>query len=73
MVLERRMHISTQLFLTLTIGIREQERKAGQVMEGRLRVLESLRSNMADEAWRWYEENRSRFQHPVYVPILHVS
>ncbi|VDN30926.1 unnamed protein product [Cylicostephanus goldi] len=33
--------------------LRERERLIGQAMEGRLRVLENLRSNMADEAWRW--------------------
>ncbi|VDM71509.1 unnamed protein product [Strongylus vulgaris] len=42
-------------------------------MDKRLRALENLRCNMADEAWRWYQENRDRFSHPVYVPILHMT
>ncbi|EYC16688.1 hypothetical protein Y032_0033g2787 [Ancylostoma ceylanicum] len=53
--------------------VREEERRIGQAMEGRLRVLEGLRCNMADEAWRWYEENREKFRHPVYVPVLHMT
>ncbi|PIO57577.1 hypothetical protein TELCIR_21006, partial [Teladorsagia circumcincta] len=53
--------------------LRDEEKRVEQVMEGRVRVLENMRCNMADEAWRWYQANRDRFQHPVYVPILHMT
>ncbi|VDO25562.1 unnamed protein product [Heligmosomoides polygyrus] len=54
-------------------SIREEEKRLDRVMENRVRVLEGLRSNMADEAWRWYEANRNKFRHPVHVPILHMT
>ncbi|XGW08461.1 hypothetical protein V3C99_011077 [Haemonchus contortus] len=53
--------------------LRDEARRIDQVMEGRVRILENLRSNMADEAWRWYQANRDKFRHPVYVPILHMT
>ncbi|KAJ1374002.1 hypothetical protein KIN20_036584 [Parelaphostrongylus tenuis] len=53
--------------------LRDEERSLNEVLEGRLRVLESLRSNMSEEAWRWYEANRDKFRYPVFVPILHMT
>ncbi|ETN83619.1 hypothetical protein NECAME_17405 [Necator americanus] len=53
--------------------LRDREKRISQAMEGRLRILEGMRCNMADEAWRWYEQNREKFRYPVYVPILHMT
>ncbi|KAK6737160.1 hypothetical protein RB195_019699 [Necator americanus] len=53
--------------------LRDREKRISQAMEGRLRILEGMRCNMADEAWRWYEQNREKFRYPVYVPILHTT
>ncbi|KAK6053738.1 hypothetical protein COOONC_08757, partial [Cooperia oncophora] len=53
--------------------LRDEEKRIEQIMESRVRILENMRSNMADEAWRWYQANRDRFRHPVYVPILHMT
>ncbi|KAK6053136.1 hypothetical protein COOONC_09357 [Cooperia oncophora] len=50
--------------------LRDEEKRIEQIMESRVRILENMRSNMADEAWRWYQANRDRFRHPLHqVPI----
>uniref|UniRef100_A0A1I7XDF2 Structural maintenance of chromosomes protein 5 n=1 Tax=Heterorhabditis bacteriophora TaxID=37862 RepID=A0A1I7XDF2_HETBA len=51
----------------------EKMRVQNRIMENRIRTLEQLRCNYADEAWQWYEANKSQFEYPVYVPILHMT
>ncbi|MFH4977691.1 hypothetical protein AB6A40_004400 [Gnathostoma spinigerum] len=41
--------------------------------EEKLHVLRTKSDSKQYDAWNWYEQNRDKFQHNVYVPLLHMT
>lgn len=42
-------------------------RKKFVILKGNSREMK------CDEAWQWYESQKEKFRHPIFVPLLFVS